>query len=290
MNKKIDFVILHYNVQRETVKCVEHIKKSIDTDNYRIIIVDNASPNQSGKMLKEHFLMDEKVQVLLLQENIGFARGNNVGIRYALKYDKPDYVCVMNNDVYLLDDELVEKLEREYQQSKFSVLGPYIKNPTGRKQSNPVSDVPIEKKEAYLFRIEYELGVLFKNTKIVEFANKYLFGKYHPDRKCLDRERKYYNVKLHGCFLVFSKKYFERFRGFDSRTFMYHEEEILYRHLLENKMISVYEPDIKVYHREGIATKNNFKDQKKKDIFRMKNYVHSLGVLIKVLQSYQKKK
>lgn len=288
MNKKIDFVVLHYNVQRETIKCVEHIKKNIDTEDYRIIIVDNASPNQSGKLLKTYFSTDEKVKVLLLEKNIGFARGNNAGIRYALKYDNPDFICAMNNDVYLLEEGLVEKLEQEYQQSCFSVLGPYIKNPTGRKQSNPVSDTPIEKKEAYVFKIEYGLGVLFRSTAVVQFVNKYLFGKYHPDRKTLDRNKKYYNVKLHGCFLVFSKKYFEKFGGFDSRTFMYHEEEILYRHLLENKMISVYEPDIKVYHREGISTKNNFKDEKKKDIFRMKNYVNSLSVLIQVLQSYQK--
>ncbi len=55
------------------------------TDMYKIVIVDNASPDKSGALLKEHYKNDDHVEVLLNQENLGFARGNNVGFRYAEK-------------------------------------------------------------------------------------------------------------------------------------------------------------------------------------------------------------
>ena len=41
----IGFVILHYNTMKETADCAESVKKKIDTPNYHIVIVDNASPN-----------------------------------------------------------------------------------------------------------------------------------------------------------------------------------------------------------------------------------------------------
>lgn len=71
---KIVFVILHYLAIDETYKSVDSIEKKIDTDMYKIVIVDNASPDKSGALLKEHYKNDDHVEVLLNQENLGFAR------------------------------------------------------------------------------------------------------------------------------------------------------------------------------------------------------------------------
>ena len=123
---KIVFVILHYLAIDETYKSVDSIEKKIDTDMYKIVIVDNASPDKSGALLKEHYKNDDHVEVLLNQENLGFARGNNVGFRYAEKTWNPSYIVLMNNDVYLLDDDFLEKVEKEYKRSQFAVLGPMV--------------------------------------------------------------------------------------------------------------------------------------------------------------------
>ena len=98
---KIVFVILHYLAIDETYKSVDSIEKKIDTDMYKIVIVDNASPDKSGALLKEHYKNDDHVEVLLNQENLGFARGNNVGFRCAEKTWNPSYIVLMNNDVNL---------------------------------------------------------------------------------------------------------------------------------------------------------------------------------------------
>jgi GT2 family glycosyltransferase len=62
------------------------------------------------------------------------------------------------------------------------------------------------------------------------------------------------HAQLHGCFMVFSSRYTERFEGLDDRTFLFREEAILYKHMLENGLNTVYLPDIAIFHKEDAAT------------------------------------
>ena len=73
------FVILHYMAIDVTMKSVEYITENIDTNQYHIVIVDNASGNGSGEELKAFYLDRGDVTVLINEENLGFAKGNNVG-------------------------------------------------------------------------------------------------------------------------------------------------------------------------------------------------------------------
>ena len=52
---KTAFVILHYNAIKETHKCIQYIKENIDTQDYKILVMDNASPNHSGEILQEQY-------------------------------------------------------------------------------------------------------------------------------------------------------------------------------------------------------------------------------------------
>ena len=77
---KTGFVILHYMTADDTINCVESIKeKCFD---YEIVIVDNASPNGSGKILETKYSKESKINVLTLEKNIGFDCGNNAGINF----------------------------------------------------------------------------------------------------------------------------------------------------------------------------------------------------------------
>ena len=91
------FVILHYRAIDSTVMCTDSIKK-LDGENH-IVIVDNASPDDTGHKLREKYLNDPDVTVLVNGENAGFARGNNLGVRWAWENLKPDFTVVLNNDV-----------------------------------------------------------------------------------------------------------------------------------------------------------------------------------------------
>lgn len=57
-NMKIAFVILHYQNIDVTIDCVEHLKKLQEIEKHNIIIVDNASPNESGNVLSDMYKND----------------------------------------------------------------------------------------------------------------------------------------------------------------------------------------------------------------------------------------
>ena len=122
----IVFVMLHYIVLEETCRSIHYIKQNIDTDNYKIIVVDNASPNDSYLALQEKYNEDDKLVLIRNGENLGFARGNNVGFYYAKKEFSPQFIVMLNNDVYLLDKQLYHKLSGEFSDTPFAVAGPLI--------------------------------------------------------------------------------------------------------------------------------------------------------------------
>lgn len=288
----IVFVILHYMVEEETCKCVEYIRKRIDTKDYHIVIVDNASPDDSGKRIEKAFAESRDVTVILNKENLGFARGNNVGFFYAKQQWNPKYIVLMNNDVYLLERELFGKLEQEYSDSRFAVLGPLIMTGDGRCNVNPIRVKPMEKedvvKEIRLYRrkkIEYQYYLI----GIKNFFYKIIKGnKASTIKKNKDYIERKENVQLHGCFMAFSQEYIEKFDGLDDRTFLYREEAILYKHMLENHMKTVYLPDIMVFHKEDASTDQLVKTEREKALFEIKNHLDSLNVMLEVYEFYDK--
>ncbi len=133
----IVFLILHYMLYEETCRAVSYITKNSDTENYKIVIVDNASPNDSFESLKTKFDGNDKIVLIKNEENLGFSKGNNVGFAYAKKYFHPKYIVMMNNDVYLLEKQLFQKLEKEYNENVFSVAGPLVIQKNGDISKNP---------------------------------------------------------------------------------------------------------------------------------------------------------
>ena len=100
-----------------------------------------------------------------------------------------------------------------------------------------------------------------------------------------ENNNKIYKVQLHGCFYIFSKKYFEYFDGFDSRTFLYMEEEILFQHLLNKNLVSVYLPQIEVFHEEDASTNAMLqKRPRTKQIFFLKHHRKSIRVLLNIIK------
>lgn len=98
-------VLLNWNNYHDTIECIEMLKK-ITYKNYRIILVDNASTNESVALLKKRY-----PQIFLIEnkENLGFS-GVNVGIEYAL-VKKADYILLLNNDT-VVDKKFLSELVR----------------------------------------------------------------------------------------------------------------------------------------------------------------------------------
>lgn len=289
---KIDiaFVILHFNVFEETINCVKSIKKNIDTERYHIIIVDNGSPNQSGKILYDKYKDDNHVSVILHDTNDGFARGNNVGIDYVRENLNSKYICCLNNDTLLQQKNFFKSIDNEYKSSNASLIGPRIilKNNVAQPFQNKlrstneyvrIRDDLIQNKisRQSLMRSSVKKITVFK--KIYGFYRDY-FG--------LKLKKRHENVILHGCCIIFTPTFFSSLSGFDSRTFMFREEELLYLKIKRNELLTVYCPNIRIHHLEDAATNSIAANNIEKNIFLKKNQIESLNILINEVKKYDK--
>lgn len=287
-NIDIGFVVLHYLVEEETIECVSSIRKNIDTaqNKYKIVIVDNHSQNNSFEILTNLYKGDSDVILIKNEENLGFAQGNNVGINYLNDRYDVEFICCLNNDVYLLENNLLDKLQREYQRSQFAVLGPLILSGDGRYDSNPqrVANIKtkrdiekqLERAKRMIFIYKYHLGgfyAFYRHIKSLRRQKSDLFTVQLEE-----------NVQLSGACLVFSKKYFEKFDGFYPETFLYKEEDILAFLLKSEKLTSIFDPSIIVYHKEDASTDATLNGERKKNIFVFTEYMKSLQVLLKLFE------
>lgn len=288
---RIGFVILHYNVFEETKKCVSSIFSRLDSNDFEIIIVDNASPNASGIALQEEYATTAKVTVILNDTNLGFARGNNVGFHYAKHSASCDFIVMLNNDTYLIQDDFFAVIMDEFTASHFAVLGPEIHTPDN-KNPNPIKNtLPTE--ESVKKKIKHWKRARVRNFFFLEYLNPIYYFFMHlckkkNEKKQIPQNRRQENVQLHGCCFVFSPEFICRYKGLDDRTFMYLEEDILYAQMRRDKLLMVYNPRLKIYHTEDSATNSIRKSSRKKNHFLYTNYIKSSKVLLSILREAPK--
>jgi len=168
MTNKVYIIILNYNGWKDTIECLESVLKS-DYNNYQVIVIDNASPNNSMDYIinwaegKQDIIYDEHSQLKYLSqpfeekpldyvfyskeealnggdkekeskldnpiifiqagENGGFAAGNNIGMKYALKKDDFEYIWLLNNDTVIEKDSLNELILGHNNLKNIGILG-----------------------------------------------------------------------------------------------------------------------------------------------------------------------
>lgn len=93
---KISIVILNWNGLKDTINCLQSLKK-ITYPNYEVILVDNGSEGDDADVLGEKY--KGYIRLITNKKNLGFAKGNNMAIRQVLKEKESDYVLLLNNDV-----------------------------------------------------------------------------------------------------------------------------------------------------------------------------------------------
>ncbi len=127
---KVSIIILNWNRKKDTVECLESIKK-LQISNYEleIVVVDNASSDGSQKAVEQIFKTITKKNVSCKQirnkANLGFAAGNNVGMRHSLD-SGADYLLVLNNDTEVDKGLIVKLLEVAKEYPKAGAIAPKI--------------------------------------------------------------------------------------------------------------------------------------------------------------------
>jgi len=222
----VSIIILNYNAGNLLLHCVESVLQT-NYKNYEIIVVDNASTDNSQNECKEKFTT---IQLIQNQKNLGYCEGNNIGINDA----KGEFVVILNPDT-VVESNWLKELVNGYQN-----LGEGIYQPR---------------------------FLTTDNHKILQgtgnMINLFGFG-FARNKGDLDEGQFTKPERIgyaSGTCLFTSKKIMNRLEMFDSFLFAYHDDlDLCWRAALEN-IKSYYIPSSIVYHpREGYTFKwNSFK-------------------------------
>lgn len=283
------FVILHYLSIENTVECVNSVLalQGFEEENAQIVIVDNASNNNTGQMLKEQYAKNGYIHVILNKNNEGFARGNNVGYSFAREVLKADLILVLNNDLIIEEKDFLKKAKELI--NKCDVLGPDIYNESSFRHQNPQQITRDYRKALYKYKVIKMFYTLypFKNVDIVYSWFKRNFIK--EDKGYAIAPKKQFGVQLHGACIIFGRNFVKNEKqAFDPRTFLYLEEDFLYRYCKKKNYVILYDPSIRVIHRGSVSTKASELNERQRKINNLSYHIQSTSIMIDDLKQEEK--
>ncbi len=124
--KKIAVIIINWKKYDFTLKCIDSVLKST-YKNFKIIIIDNESQN----CFSDEINKSDKIHIIKNENNVGFSRANNQGIKYSIK-NGFDYVLLLNNDTIIKND-LIDSLIQQSSALNQKIIQPLILNYDGTK-------------------------------------------------------------------------------------------------------------------------------------------------------------
>lgn len=288
MNKKIGIVILNYLAYQDTLECVESILKQSYQD-FKVIIVDNNSSNKSFSAMSQAFQTEERIEVVKTDTNLGFAKGNNLGIKL-LQEEGVYNILVINGDTLLVEQDYLEQLISTDISGNVAMIGTRITGRDGANQNTcNVSDTDayiIKKRSRYLniLRLVY----LFHMEGLIRLFHIIMKNKQNssPSRIKEDTTRVLNSKKemLHGAALFFTENYLQDYVGFYPDTFLY-EEEVLLAYICDKLGFhQMYRADLNIYHKEDSSSDlvSGFNDRKSV-LFKTKYQIANKKLLAQVL-------
>lgn len=117
----IAVIVINWNGQDFTTACLNSLRK-VDFPDFKVFLVDNGSANEEGKKIKANF---PEIDLIETGKNLGFAGGNNVGIRKALEKGF-SHVLLLNNDTLVEPDFLSELVRAAKRHAHAGVIQPLI--------------------------------------------------------------------------------------------------------------------------------------------------------------------
>ena len=198
---KLSVVIICWNDLRVIRDCLRSIFEGTHATEFEVIISDNGSVDESVEFVRRHY---PTVRVIENQQNLGFARGNNAGIRAS----RGEYVLILNPDTVLHNgalDRLVEFADRHPEAGAF---GCRVLNPDGTYQVS-----------ARLFPTirRYWVAALGLAKLSPLFTYEEYPGWYGDTERSIDWQS--------GCCVMFREDLLKSLGGFDEQ-FFYHFEEV----------------------------------------------------------------
>lgn len=251
----ISIIIINYKTIDLVSQCVDSVKEKSHGFSYEIIIVDNSCDSYEFKKLESLFKLDDRVQVVTPNKNLGTSAGNNYGAKYA----KGDYLLLLNSDTLLINNAFLEMLT------------------FARRKQNPIVGANLFTKDlkpahSYI-KDDYNLKTIKRISSVLSFIKKVF------TRKRTDFNYSEHPVEISGyicsAVLLIPRELYEDIGGSDERLFMYADDPMLCFAAKKEGGAKIFNvPSAKVIHLEGASDKQEYSDFKIKDfIFGIYTYL-----------------
>jgi len=231
----ISFVIVNWNAKKCLLEAIRSIYKTVSDNTYELIIVDNASSDGSVDAVTGEF---PKAKVIVNNENIGFARANNIGIKQSVGR----YICLMNSDTVILGNCIKNLTAFMDQRPDIGITGPRILNP----------DLTLQPQCRYFPTIWNNLcqalGLNHLFPKSAFFSDSFMKHWAHDKMRSVD--------VITGCFWLVRRCAIDQVGLLDEDFFIYAEDVDWCKRFHEAGWDIVFHPDCQVIHVGGASSKN----------------------------------
>ncbi len=196
MKKQISVILVNYNGKKYNDACIASILGSTIREQIQIVVVDNASTDGSLEALRETWGEHGQVHILALDDNYGFSKANNEGIRYAMEQGT-EYYLLLNNDTEIAPDA-IEQMMRCGEETGAIV----------------VPKVLYADRRDVIWCAGGTFSPILKKT-IHSGLNQTDSGQFNRSGRCLF---------ANGCAILLSRRIVEKVGLLDERFFLYYED------------------------------------------------------------------
>jgi len=258
-------IILQYNNSSDTINCIRSVELTNSAD-ISYVIVDNHSKDGDCVLAIENFLMSEKendYQIIKTieecitplprftffknHENRGYAAGNNIGLQISFSDSKVSSILILNNDILFVEDIIPQMNTFLINNDRCAIVSPVL-----YKHDYNTVDMSCARRDIKPSALI--VSNIFAFNKMVfqkSISSQYMLKKAENIEQPFEIE-----LPSGSCMLI-SKSFIQDINGFDESTFLYYEENILYRKTKELGMANYLLPNTKCIHLGGKTTRSS---------------------------------
>ncbi len=244
MNKapKVSIVILTWNAYKMTAQQLVDVSK-LDTSGIiaETIIVDNGSTDETIEKLSKYKLPNMGYKFIETGKNLGFAGGNNIGMRDAIKRGA-EYIILMNNDLILSKDILTKMVSLAESDKTIGTIAPKMYFAKGYEFH----------KDRYK---KSELGnVIWYAGGIIDRKNVYSFHRGVDEVDLGQYDTISDTDYTNGACVLITKEVIKKVGYMDESFFLYWEDADYSEQIRRAGLRVVYTPETKLWHMVSVAT------------------------------------
>lgn len=252
VNQSVTVIVLNWNGRELLEDCLGSLEK-VDYNHFNVLVVDNGSTDNSVEYVTSTF---PNVDILELNENLGFAAGNNVGFKHAVLAYNMKFVIFLNNDT-IVDENFIKPL----------LL--------------PFNDLTVGQTAPKIFYESEKEKIWYAGGKV----NLWTGNIFHEGIRKIDTERFKKNKNTDyatGCCFCIKTSDFEKLNGFDESFSMYGEDVDLSLRVMKSGKNVFFIPESKIYHKVSASIGGAFSLQKIK-----RKGLANMKLMFKYAQPYQ---